>query len=92
MRVTYANGSVNASLQVISLTLNHADISGTIPLALTQGLAINLSRLHLYCNDKLVGTLSSEMGRLTYLDEVFLHKTSVTGTIPSELGHLALLY
>lgn len=75
---------------IVALTLNHANITGTIPLELSQGL-VNLTRLYLYCNDFIVGTLPSELGQLVWLEEVFVHKTSLTGTIPSHLGHLTLL-
>ena len=75
---------------VVALTLNHANITGTIPLELTDGLS-SLTRLYLYCNENLVGPVPSEIGRLGTLKEVFLHKSGLSGPIPSELGQLTLL-
>jgi hypothetical protein len=45
---------------VVALTLNHANITGTIPLELTDGLA-NLNRLYVYCNENMVGPVPSEI-------------------------------
>jgi len=75
---------------VVALTLNHGNISGTIPLELTNGL-MNLTRLYFYSNNFLVGNLPSELGKLEQLEEIFVHKTNLEGTIPSELGRLTLL-
>lgn len=80
----------DANRNIASLTLNHANITGTIPPELTEGLA-NLTRLYFYSNDDLKGKLPSEFGNLNQLEEVFMHKTSASGTIPSELGRLTLL-
>jgi len=74
----------------VALTLNHDTVKGTVPLELTEGLA-HLSRLFLYCNADLVGTLPSELGQLEFLEELLLYKTRLAGTIPNELGCLTML-
>ena len=71
---------------ITGLTLNHANLTGTIPDELAQGLA-RLTKLHLYSNDNLIGSIPSQFGLL----ELFVHKTRLTGTIPSHLGRLVLL-
>lgn len=81
----------DSNQRIVALTLNHDNITGTIPVELCNGLT-NLTRLYLYRNDGLTGMLPSELGNLNRLEEVFVQKTSLTGRrIPSQLGRLSSL-
>jgi hypothetical protein len=58
------------------LILNHADLTGSIPVELAYGLQQEqLVDLHMENND-LTGTIPSELGQLTQLETLFLHENA----------------
>jgi hypothetical protein len=71
------------------LTLNHAELSGTIPLELVG--FNDLDSLQMENNNNLIGTLPSEIARLTKLQHLLLQQTQLSGTIPKSLGQLTVL-
>jgi Leucine-rich repeat (LRR) protein len=65
--------------------MNHANLSGTLPLVKFVG----VTKLYMYSNDGLVGSLPTSLGTLLpNLETLYLQDTSLEGTIPSELGFL----
>ena len=71
---------------VIKLYLGQSNLRGTIPT--TIGHLPYLTHLHMTQNMMLVGTIPSEIGRLTALKIISFVQTSTTGSIPTEIGYL----
>jgi hypothetical protein len=70
------------------LTLNHANLSGTIPLELAHFTNLNCLQME---NNNLIGTIPSEISRLTKLQDLLMHQTQLSGTIPNSLQQLTVL-
>ena len=76
--------------QIDRLMLHHANLSGSIPIEEVAGLA-SLSKFDLNSNDGVIGTIPTELGTMTRLETLLLHRTSIEGKIPSTLGRLEML-
>ena len=50
----------------------------------------SLANLYLF-NNLLTGTIPTELGLLTFVNDLELFNNSLTGSIPSELGRLSIL-
>ncbi len=74
--------------RVTNLSLNHNQLTGSIPTEL--GHLTNLSYLSLNYN-QLTGSIPTELGHLTNLSYLSLNHNQLTGSIPTELGHLTNL-
>ena len=75
--------------KLVWLSLYGNDLTGGIPTGLT-GLAV-LKRLYLHENRNLGGTIPAELGRMSSLTHLLLHRTGLSGPIPDALGDLSNL-
>ncbi|CAB9508104.1 unknown protein [Seminavis robusta] len=78
----------NDNIQILAQQEN--ELQGTIPLELFWGLP-SLQRLHLESNPGLVGTIPTEIGMLSNLQELALIWSSFTRTIPVQVFQLPSL-
>jgi hypothetical protein len=78
---------------ITNLTVNHENLTGTIPDELWNGYGLNrLKSIELYSNSELYGTIPTSLSRLSdTLVSLKLAGTGIYGTIPSELSQLTRL-
>lgn len=86
----WARVKCNVQKNVQGIFLNHANLTGTIPMEIV-GLADSLTTLNLFTNENIIGTIPAEMGGLSNLEHLFLQETSIAGSVPSVLGSLTKL-
>ncbi|KAG7346136.1 hypothetical protein IV203_005204 [Nitzschia inconspicua] len=81
--------SVGGLLSITKLSLNNADLNGTIPPEISGFL--RLEAIVAFSNPKLNGNIPSEVGLLSNIKDMQLHFTNVSGTVPTSLGTLSSL-
>lgn len=75
---------------VTRLTLEHANLTGTLPREMVVGLP-HLTSLELFSNAFLLGTLPEFVGQWIDMQALKLHSTSLSGTIPNSWSRLTSL-
>jgi len=78
--------TADADGNVTMISLNHNDVSGTLPPEL--GDLEHLESLALGFNDHITGVLPPEIGKLKKLRYLAVHHSELTGTIPDEYAEL----
>ena len=69
------------------LQLNGADVTGTIPWpSIIKQLSSTLVKLRLGSLEYTSGSLPSDIGEMTTLEDLVLVNTPITGTLPSSIG------
>lgn len=69
------------------LQLNGADVTGTIPWpSIITHLSSTLVKLRLGSLEYITGTLPSDIGEMTTLENLVLVNTPITGTLPPSIG------
>lgn len=71
------------------LEIGMNNLQGTLPPELS--LLSAMVYLELYGNDKLVGSVPSEFGKMTSLRDISLYRNKLNGPLPSQMGRLTRL-